>query len=172
MDDAISRVRASRGALERLGARLPGFSGYLERELRREMDQLLRLELAAGLDRARDALLAALARVAPQDAAVARLAALEKSLDRLANRLRHAGAGYAGAFDAAKVRQAELEALYHFDEGLMARVDETAATAARAAGEPGAVPALETAVAMLDAELAGRDAVVRSAFGAYRQEVR
>lgn len=46
MDDARVAVREARNLLERLDARVPGFAGYLERELRREVDQRLRADLA------------------------------------------------------------------------------------------------------------------------------
>jgi hypothetical protein len=164
MDDAIERGRAARGALERLGARVPGFAGYMERALRRDMDQRLRRELAVGIDRARSGVLRHLAAAPPTTAAVSRLAAVEKALDAAANRLRHAGSGYAGAFDAVKVREEQLAALYRFDEGLAALVAAAVERSGRLAAGDDAVAAMEAATAELERAIEDRDAVIRSAF--------
>jgi hypothetical protein len=164
MDDAVGRARAARGVLERLGARVPGFAGYLERELRREMDQLLRRELATHIERARSGVLRHLATVTPLAAEVSRLAAVEKVLDAGANRLRHAGSGYAGVFAAAKVREEQLEALYRFDEGLAALVAAAVDASGRLAGGLDGVAALEAAAAELARAIEDRDAVICSAF--------
>ena len=124
MDDALDHARETRSLLERLGARVPGFTGYLERELRREVDQLLRAELAGRLDALAPSV-SAYARTLHLGAAgrLDHLASLDKRLDGTANAIRHAGSGYAGLFDAAKVREEELEALYRFDLALVEGVD-------------------------------------------------
>ena len=46
MSEELERARERRNILERLGAKIPGFSGYLEREMRREVDKLQRDWLA------------------------------------------------------------------------------------------------------------------------------
>ncbi|HQN96319.1 MAG TPA: hypothetical protein PLM61_08100, partial [Thermoanaerobaculales bacterium] len=68
-------------------------------------------------------------------------ATTEKAFDRFANRIRHADYGYTGFFDAVKIGERELAAIYEFDLGLMASVDDLAA---RVAGLPAtaAEPAL------------------------------
>ena len=56
MNDEMERARDRRNILEKLGAKIPGFHGYLEREMRREVDKLQRDWLAAQVDRARFAM--------------------------------------------------------------------------------------------------------------------
>jgi hypothetical protein len=48
---------------------------------------------------------------------------IEKSLDRLANRIRHADYGSTGFFDAVKIGEAELDRLYAFDLALTETVE-------------------------------------------------
>lgn len=166
MSDALERARAARTWLERVGARVPGYRGYLERELRREVDQLLRAELAARLDRARDGVQAFARRLRlDQSGLLQRLASAEKRLDAMANALRHAGSGYAGLFDAAKIREAELESLYRFDLSLVEAVDALAATAAGLDGEAAAAR-LEGQLESVAAQVDSRGTVVRSVLGA------
>lgn len=166
MSDALERARAARTWLERLGARVPGYRGYLERELRREVDQLLRAELAARLDRARDGVQAFARRLRlDQPGLLQRLASTEKRLDALANALRHAGSGYAGLLDAAKVREAELDGLYRFDLSLVDAIDALVATAAGLDGEA-ATARLEGQLEGVATQVDSRGTVVRSVLGA------
>jgi len=160
--DAEATARAARTLLERLGARLPGFSGYLDRELRRELDQLVRTELAKRLDAARSAL-AGYARTlgVAQAGLLDRVAGLDKSLDGLANAVRHAGAGYGGLFDAVKVREEQLEILYEHDLGLVDAVDTIGRAAASLARDGEAVAGLERAIADARDGLERREEAVR-----------
>ncbi len=116
MGGAVERAQRARTPLERLGARVPGISGYLQRELYREVDEALRQHLAAGLDGARREVAAAMASLSlAQGAQLDRLNRIHKELDALACRLRAAGSGYAGLFDAFKVREEQLERLWELD---------------------------------------------------------
>ncbi len=165
MDDSAARARAARTLLERLGARVPGFSGYLDRELRREVDQLLRNELAKRLDTAR-ASLAAYTRTlgTGSTARLDRVRSLDTSLDALANALRHAGSGYAGLFDAVKVGEEQLEALYRHDLDLAEGVDAAREAAAALGADDEAVERLEKAVAEARGVLERREGVVLGSF--------
>jgi hypothetical protein len=161
--DALDRARGSRTSLERLGASIPGFRGYLERELRREVDQLLRAELAARIDTARQRVMA-FAKTLPlaRSALLVRLSGEEKRLDQLANTLRHAGSGYAGLFDAVKLREEQLETLYRYDLSLVESVDGLVAIASQLAADAGVAAELEAATEKVGAAIAGRDAAVKS----------
>ncbi len=129
MGDGYERARERRNLLERLGAKIPGLKGYLDRELRRETDKMERDWIAGRLDRARQSVQAAV-REWSRSGNLANLdlaSSLEKLLDRFANRVRHADYGYTGFFDAVKVYEAELERLYEFDLALIERVEEITA---------------------------------------------
>jgi hypothetical protein len=125
MNEQLERARERRNILERLGAKIPGFSGYLEREMRREVDKLQRDWLAEQVDRARFAINGKIrewsrhGRLENLD----RAGSIEKSLDRLANRIRHADYGSSGFFDAVKIGQAELDRIYEFDLALTDTVE-------------------------------------------------
>ncbi|HNX50589.1 MAG TPA: hypothetical protein PLS53_03400 [Thermoanaerobaculaceae bacterium] len=165
MADELERARAARTWLERLGARIPGYKGYQERELRREVDQVLRAELAGRLDRARDGVRSFQRRLRlDQAGTLARLASADTRLDQLANTLRHAGSGYAGLFDAVKVREDELGTLYRFDLSLVDTVDALLATASALADDSD-LGQLEAQLADVGGQVESRDRVVRSVLG-------
>jgi len=139
MTHGVERAQSRRNLLERIAARIPGIKGYLDRELRREVDKMQRDWLAEQVDRARGRLNGKV-REWSRGGGLAGLdlaATCEKALDRFANRIRHADYGYTGFFDAVKIREPELEQLYEFDlalmdtvEGLAAQVEALPATGA------------------------------------------
>lgn len=125
MNDGMERARERRNLLEELGAKIPGFRGYLERELRRDVDKMQRDWLANQVDRARFALngtIRAWTKAGRLDV-LSTAGSVEKALDRLANRIRHADYGASGFFDVVKIRDAELEKIYAFDLALSETVE-------------------------------------------------
>lgn len=125
MNEGLERARERRNFLERIGARIPGFRGYLEREMRREVDKMQRDWLALQVDRGREALQGRI-RDWSRSGNLANLdlaASSDKALDRLANRIRHADYGSSGFFDAVKIGEAELDRLYAFDLALIGTVE-------------------------------------------------
>jgi hypothetical protein len=125
MSDELERARERRNILEQLGSKIPGFKGYLEAELRRDVDKLQRDWLADQVDRARFAINGKI-REWTRDGRLENLdraGSIEKALDRLANRMRHADYGSSGFFDVIKIGQAELDRIYEFDLALTDTVE-------------------------------------------------
>jgi hypothetical protein len=125
MNDGLERARERRNILEELGARIPGFKGYLDRELRRDVDKMQRDWLAGQVDRARFAVngkIRAWSKAGKLDI-LSTAGSVEKALDRLANRIRHADYGASGFFDVVKIREAELDKIYAFDLALAEAVE-------------------------------------------------
>jgi hypothetical protein len=156
MNDGIERAAERRNWLERIAAKIPGIRGYVDRELRRDVDKMQREWLAQQLDRGRGSVQERIrewsrtGNLANLDVA----SSLDKALDRLANRIRHADYGYTGFFDVVKIREAELDRLYEFDLGLMDTVEDVAM---RISSLPGtaAEPALRSLLeAVADADRA------------------
>ena len=126
MNDGFEQAKGKRNRLERLLDKIPGFRGFQEMETRREVDKIQRDWLADQIDRVRGELQRKV-RDWSRSGNLANLdlaSSLEKLLDRLANRVRHADYGYTGVFDAVKIREAELERLYQFDLALIAQVED------------------------------------------------
>ena len=160
MTHGVERAQDRRNLLERIAARIPGIRGYLDRELRREVDKMQRDWLAEQVDRARGRLNGKI-RDWTRGGGLAGLdlaATTEKALDRFANRIRHADYGYTGFFDAVKIREPELDALYAFDLGLMDTVEDLAARveALPATPEEPALRELLEAVTTADRHFDGR----------------
>jgi hypothetical protein len=165
MGDAMDRARAARNVLERLGKKVPGFAGYLDRELSREIDQLVRAHLANSLDAAR-ASVAAYTRTLHLGAAgrLERLGSLEKELDALASAIRHAGSGYAGLFDAVKVGQEQLQAVYHLEMTFVEDVEAVAEAVEHLSEGEETLNRLSEAIAKVRVRLESRDQAFKGVF--------
>ena len=121
MSDMYKRIESMQGTLEDLVRKIPGFKGYLEKEDRREADKLLREQMA----RVFEGLETRLNQVEKKLVDGGGLAYMEKvqsvntKFRTFIDRIDSAPRGYAGMFDAIKIKEAELERLYAFDNGLL-----------------------------------------------------
>lgn len=144
-----------RNWLERLGDKIPGYSGYAARERRRDVDKLHREHLADRLRAAKQPISDAvreltsggrLMEVGPVDRAM-------KKLDHVEQRVRYASYGYAGFFDVAKIEEPQLEAIYRFDLALTQKVEELEHRARELGAQSGSAESLKSSAAGVEAAL-------------------
>ncbi len=126
MTDGFEAAKTQRNALERLGAMIPGYRGFQDRELRRDVDKLQREHLSAELQRQKGAL-----RERARDyteggnlAALGGFDRLDREIDGLSQSIRFSDYGATGLFDAVKIGNAELAQLYQFDLSVLADLGE------------------------------------------------
>lgn len=121
MGDLYKRVSEARTGLEQLLGKIPGYKGYKEKEMRRESDKLLR-EMVAGQMEIQRQRMDDLQR---QLISAGRFEYLDEmgnaatKLQTFIDRVQKATYGYAGLFDAVRVREEELDRLYDFDNRLL-----------------------------------------------------
>ena len=132
-----------RNFLERVLQHVPGFRGYLEREYRRESDELQRNWLAERLQRSKRAIdeLARQLAEAGQVDVLPQIDRLRARLDRLLGRIRGAMQGYSGFFDLVRIDVPLLDRLYAHDAALNEQVDAFAQTAGQLTAKQDQVPA-------------------------------
>jgi len=121
---------------------VPGFRGYLEKEYRREADELQRQWLADRLERAKwsvDDLARPLADAGQIDA-LPQIDRLRGRLDKLLGRIRGAMQGYSGFFDLVRVDEPVLDRVYEHDVALMTKVDALATTLEKLPSRPAQIP--------------------------------
>jgi len=126
--DVREKVTEALGGLEKLVAKIPGYQGYKEKEMRREADKLLREHLARQFEGQRRSI-TNLQKHLIDSRQVLLLDDLESGvmkLQYLIDRLKTASYGYAGFFDAVKVKEKQLDALYEFDNALLDEVPKVA----------------------------------------------
>ncbi len=131
MTDFRERVFKARdeSTLKRLASKIPGYGGYLEKEMRRDADKLLREHIAAQLEQQRRRLTEAQQELLSAPGGLALMDdvdRVQKKLQLLQDRLRTAVYGYAGWFDAVTIREEALDALYQYDSFLTEGVERIA----------------------------------------------
>jgi hypothetical protein len=106
--------------------KIPGYNGYKEKEMRREADSLLREHLAnqlkEQLTRAED--VASQMLTGPGLSQLSEMGKGNTRLQTLIDKVKTAAQGYAGFFDAVRVKEDELDALYQFDQNMLMQVGE------------------------------------------------
>ena len=130
MSDLLNKISGARGGLEKLVSSIPGYKGYKEKEMRREADRILRETLArkyeeqwSRLNGVQKRLLAA-GGIEYMDDVEGAATKLRGFIDKL----KTAAMGYGGLFDAVRVKEAELDKLYAFDESLADGVTQISGT--------------------------------------------
>ena len=122
--DYRDTIEDSKGGLETLAEKIPGYRGYKEKEDRRAADKLLREHLADQLNE-QQRRLAELQRDLLEGGGLLLIDDLDRAVTKvqnLADKVRTASYGYAGIFDEVKVKEEELDALYDFDEDMLGHV--------------------------------------------------
>jgi hypothetical protein len=134
--DYLGKVRGERGLLEKIMGYVPGYRGYKEKELRRESDRLVRMEAVNRLKAAKTAFRrsfaspSAVQKLSGDDAY--RFDALNSRLDRVTQRIDRAVAGYAGMFDAIKVKEDKLDSVIQHDVSLIEKAEAVKADVEKA----------------------------------------
>jgi hypothetical protein len=157
--DMFDKIESEQSVLGKIASKIPGFSGYIEKGRRREADQMLRETVSGRLEDVRIQLanvqqtlsgdiIKAIDHAEPIGRADTRLMGL-------IGKIRDAPQGYAGFFDAVKVKEDDLARVYAFDESMLAYADQAGAD----------VAALEKAVDM-DEDIAG---AIRTLDGTLRE---
>jgi hypothetical protein len=113
-----------RNWLEKAAEFIPGYSGYQQKEDRRDSDKLYREYLADRLRATKTILTDTMRELAACDG-LNLLGTIDRSvrkLDRAENRIRFAAYGYRGFFDTVRIREVQLDELYRFDLSLSGNV--------------------------------------------------
>jgi len=131
VSDLYDKIKGESSGLGSLLSKIPGLDGYMERSRRREADQLLRETIASRLEDTR-LLLSSVHQEISRDIVKAMdyaepLGRTDNSLMGLIGKIKDAPQGYAGFFDAVKVKEDDLARLYAFDESMLRHADEIAA---------------------------------------------
>jgi hypothetical protein len=117
MDEFFQKVTSQQDPFKKLASYIPGFKGYIERQNRRDADKLLRDTVARRFDeqwkRASQIQVDMVSQgmIAYVDDMERATLQVRTFIDKISTAPR----GYSGLFDAVKINEAELEALYQYD---------------------------------------------------------
>jgi hypothetical protein len=126
MSDLFNRITDDQDVIRKLLSKIPGFSGYIERENRRASDKLLRDGVADRFEQQWQRV-SALQTELISSGGIEYIDDLERAaikIRQFVDRIRHASYGYSPFFDAVKVGEDELAKVYEYDLSLLNSVDE------------------------------------------------
>lgn len=121
MSDIYDQVVGGQDWFKKLVAKIPGFKGYIERGERRSSDKLLRETIANEFETLYQRV-SGLQRDLISQGGLAYIDDLEAAaikLRQFVDRIRTASYGYAGLFDAIKIKEEELARVYEYDAKLL-----------------------------------------------------
>ena len=169
MVNGFEEAREQRNWLERLGEKIPGFRGYQDRELRRDVDRRQREFLSRELGRLKTAVRGKARDYtdAGQIGVLHLFERLDRRLDGLSQAVRFANYGASGLFDVEKIGGEALDRLYQFDLSLLEDLDAMGAAVALVPdpGDGDSKPALDQLLDLTDGlrdKWSGRDGVISS----------
>ncbi len=128
MSDLFNRITDDQDIFRKLFSKIPGFSGYVERENRRAADKILREAIADRFEEMWQ-------RISSIQTDLISSGGLEfiDDIERAAikirqfiDRIRHASYGYSPFFNATKINEEELSKVYEFDLALLENGDGVA----------------------------------------------
>jgi len=126
MTDLFEQVTDSQDVFKKLASKIPGFSGYVERQNRRAADKLMRETIA---DRFQEqwARTSQLQTDMISEGMLSYVDDMERAAIQMRtfiDKIRTASYGYSGLFDAVKINEEELAKLYSFDQGFFLAAEE------------------------------------------------
>lgn len=126
MSDLFDKVTSQMDFVKKLASKVPGFSGYVERQNRRAADKLLRETVANRFEEQwkRTSNLQSDMISAGKIALIDDMEKAAIQMRTFADKIRTASYGYAGFFDAVKINESELAQLYQFDLAFFDEADQ------------------------------------------------
>lgn len=126
MSDFFEKVSSQIDPFKKLVSYIPGFSGYVERQNRRDADKLLRETVARRFEEqwTRASNLQAEMVSNGQLSFVDDMEKASLALRTFIDKISTAARGYSGMFDAVKINEKELEAIYQFDAAFFDLADQ------------------------------------------------
>jgi hypothetical protein len=125
MSDFYGQVTSSQDIFRKLLSKVPGFSGYIERENRRAADKIMRETIATRFE-AIWGRISAFQRELISQSEIKWVDDVESAaikLRQFIDRIRTTTYGYSGLFDAVKINEKELALIYAYDEAMLSMVD-------------------------------------------------
>ncbi|MBI5294326.1 MAG: hypothetical protein HY869_02540 [Chloroflexi bacterium] len=128
MSDFFEKIKSQVDPFKKLVGFIPGFNGYIERQNRRDADKVLRDTVARRFEeqwkRASNLQVEMV-----NSGMIAQLDDMEKAsllLRTFIDKISTAPRGYSGMFDAVKINEKELEAIYQFDAAFFDLAEQVA----------------------------------------------
>ena len=125
MSDLLDQITSDQDPFTKIASKVPGFSGYIERQSRRAADKILR-ETIGDLFKELWKRVGNVQQDMVSQGDLSNLDDMEKAATKIQtfiDKITGASYGYAGFFDAIKINEEELSKIYEFDAAMLEYFD-------------------------------------------------
>ena len=122
----MEKSKQDRGIFERIALYIPGYSGYRQRNMRREIDRLVRSHVAMSIKEVKT-VMNDLKRQVMENGDMASVKTMERiatKIDTYMKSIESAESGYSGMWETIKTNEGDLEAIIEWDEKLVVGSEE------------------------------------------------
>ncbi len=124
LQEKLDDIKSKESWLEKVKRYIPGYDGYVNRDNSRELDTILRNQLAQKLEQNKPLISNVVANFTKSGKLfeMQDIDKIEKKNETVIAKFRSAARGYSGAFDVVKIKDEKLNMLYEFDATLLEEV--------------------------------------------------
>ncbi len=121
----LNQIKGKESFLEKIKRFIPGYDGYVNRDNSRELDTMLRNQLASRLETNKVKISNTVSNLSSSGRLFesSNIDKIDKKNETAIAKFKSAARGYSGAFDVVKVKEEKLAQLYGFDESLLSSVE-------------------------------------------------
>ena len=126
MPDYMQKSKEDRGIFERIALYIPGYRGYREKNIRREIDRLVRSHIALSIKEAKT-VLSDLKRQVMENGDIDSVRSIERintKIDTYMKSIESAESGYSGIWETMKTTESDLDGVVEWDEKLVIGSEE------------------------------------------------
>lgn len=121
----LNTVKANESWLEKIKRYIPGYDGYVNKDNARELDTIVRNQLAGNLEGNKTRIKNTVSSLAKNGRLfeTGDIDKIDKKNENCIAQFKSAARGYSGVFDVVKIKEDKLNRLYEFDNALLADVE-------------------------------------------------
>ena len=126
MADYMEKSKQDRGIFERISLYIPGYSGYRQRNMRRDIDRLVRSHVALSIKEVKT-VMSDLKRQVMDNGDLASVKTMERistKIDTYMKSIESAESGYSGMWETIKTNESDLDSIVEWDEKLVIGSEE------------------------------------------------
>lgn len=124
LQSQLNAVKSNESWLEKIKRYIPGYDGYVNKDNARELDTMVRNQLAAKLEENKTRIKNTVSSLSKNGRLfeTTDIDKIDKKNENCIGQFKSAARGYSGAFDVVKIKEDKLNRIYEFDEGLLSDV--------------------------------------------------
>lgn len=124
LQSQLNAVKSNESWLEKIKRYIPGYDGYVNKDNARELDTMVRNQLASKLEENKARIKNTVSSLSKNGRLfeTSDIDKIDKKNENCIGQFKSAARGYSGVFDVVKIKEDKLNRIYEFDEALLSDV--------------------------------------------------